>query len=337
MIETARHWLRYPLTWSYRLAHRGWEVSRQNTIAVFAQPRSGSTWFTNLLLSLPGAAKIDGPLYMGPYIPDGRMPDGRVSKVKVLNRLGFYYQQPIPEDADFPEAKAFFHQLFHHQFITPYLFEETSLWQLPAAKTFIFKLYHAHQMIPWLLRHFSVTPVVLLRNPYAVVASQLDYPSFREVIGTGRYVVPDFRYSDFYRQYDAQLKTIRQPEEILAARWCMNYLPVVNDSRNNQLWCTVTYEGLLLRKERELARLFDFLGQGQPDSLERIYRHASQSTQKKTEQFGRPQQHLQEWKTRLSQQQQANIRRVLADFGVRGYGQELEPDYEVVCPKPAGS
>jgi len=329
-INHLQHFLKYRYTIPFHITHRSFEFNSQNTVAVFAQPRGGSTWFTNLINALPHSAKIDGPLYQGAFIPDGTMPSGKVSKLKSLNELDLHFHQYIPHNADWPEAKDFFQQLFSQHFYTPYLFQETSLSELTKARRFVFKFYHASLMMPWIVENFDVKSIFLVRNPYAVIASQLNYYAFEQTILTGQYKIPTFRFSEFFDQYEDILTEIKKPEEILAARWCLNYMPLVSNPDNNRKWLTVSYESMLLHKEQELERVFNFIGQPIPAGIEKIYRIPSISTEKSADEIKDVTKHLNNWKFRLSSEQIENIGKVLRKFQVVGYSEEMEPNYDVI-------
>jgi len=322
-----QHFSKYAHTLPFHLKKRGFEFNHQNTIAVFAQPRGGSTWFTNLMASMPKTVKVDGPLYQGPFIPNGQMPSGETGKLKSLRKLGFHYHQYIPEGENWEEARAFFHELFSQHFYTPYIFTETPLSELMRAERFVFKFYHASLMMPWLIEHFDIKPIFLVRNPYAVVASQLKYYAFAETIRTGKYLIPKFKFSEFFNPYLPILDDVSSAVEILAARWCLNYLPLISRKENNEKWLTVSYESVLLHRDWELNRIFQFIGQPIPENIHLVYDKPSISTSKSTEMYHQKVEHLSNWKNILSRKEIGQINVILERFGVGGYSEEIEPDY----------
>lgn len=329
-LNNARHFLQYGFTIPFYLKYKNFNYTSENTIAVFAQPRGGSTWFTDLLLRIPRTAKVDGPLYQGPFLPDGKMSQGKAAKLKSYSKLGFYFHQYIPETEDYPEAQAFFHRLFSHHFFTPYIYQETPLPQLFFAEKFIFKFYQGNLLLPWIVRNFNIKPILFLRNPYAVVASQIQYYAFRDTIRTGGYVLPEFRFSTFFEPYKEIIRDVKEPEEILAAMWCLNYVPVITHKENNTKWLTISYEGLLLHREREVDRLFHYLGEQVPDEFKDIYHRSSKSTTKTSLTYENKEDHLVSWKQVLTKAQVNNITAVLDRFGVKGYAAHPEPDYDYI-------
>lgn len=295
--------------------------TRDNTIAIFANPRSGSTWFANLINHMAQSAVIDEPLWRGFYRTDNTSSDMYLhGKFPELNELGFFFNQPIPETESWPEAGFFFNNLFSLQFLRPSILNETTIVQLKMATRFIFKFNYANLMAPWIMNNFELRAILLLRHPCAVVSSQLEHPAFRLVKKCGKFLIPDCPYNDFFRQHENILTSISKPEEILAATWSMNYLSTAKHPLNNKKWITTTYERLVLNPFDEMKRIFIHLDQVLPDTL----LHQLEKTRR------RPDLHeqLSKWKRKLSRNQIANILNVIDQFGINAYTESIEPDYE---------
>lgn len=293
------------------------DYGRHNTICVFSQPRSGTTWFTNLLLSIPCSLKIDEPLFRGFFDPE-EMPHSGIGKIKELDHLNFYYHQPIPEDADFPEATRFFDNLFKLKYINPYLLEENSYLRMFHPNTFIFKFNEGNLLVNWLIKNFNFTPVVLHRNPYAVISSQLSFYAFEKVAVADGYKIPEFRFSEYFQPFHHILRSLKHPEEKLAARWCMNYIPV---SEASDKWLTVYYERLVDNPEAELEKVFSYLGFEQAKDLhQKIHLPAFRKYHNKS--YYQMRKSKDAWKSHLTKVQTDRISRVLNDFGIKGYNQE---------------
>ncbi len=300
----------------------------KNTIPVFAFDRGGSTWFTDLLLRIPGTAKIDDPTYMGYYQTNNAMPASWEPKLHRLNDLGFYFYQPIPEDAEWEEARQFFIDLFQRQIWHPLIVQETDLQALKAADRFVYKINNGHLFLPWLCQQLEMTPVLFLRHPCAVVASQLKFFVFRKVLDDPMFRVPSsFRYHEFYQPYSEILTSVKTPEEALAAQWCINFLHTAHHSQNDRWWVTMTYERLLLDKEAEMGRLFAALSLEAPaDFFDGFFKPVN-TDKSSAAHYRDPQQQLSQWKETLSAEQIKNILQVVKAFGITAYGESIEPDY----------
>ncbi|WP_179213393.1 sulfotransferase domain-containing protein [Ekhidna lutea] len=295
--------------------------SRDNTICVFAQPRGGSTWFSNLLLSLPRSMKVDEPLSRGMFDPSGKMPPAGIGKIKKLDELNFYYHQPIPKGANHQEAEQFFDDLFRLKYRNPYLFEETSYRSMLNPELLIFKFNQGNLMLEWLVDKFQFTPIVLLRHPFSVIASQLSFYAFEKVRSASKYEIPEFRFHEYFDPYQDILASLKHPEEILAARWSMNYLPVNQPSKK---WLTIHYENVIADPDSELEKIFTYIGRNQPDEIrEKFYLPAFKNHHDKThyEEKGSKE----SWKGNLTDEQIKRIKRVLLDFGITSYnGEEVK-------------
>ncbi|NJO00986.1 MAG: sulfotransferase [Bacteroidia bacterium] len=195
-----------------------WENYRhhsRNTLCLVSQPRSGSTWLAELLMHIPKSVQIDEPLWRGFYRTDGRMPESWEGKLDAVKHLNFYFNQPIPEKADWPEARAFFHDLLNLNIVHPSIFGQTPLSRLRQGQFFIFKFNYASLLLPWLVNQVDARFILLLRHPCAVVASQLKHFAFREVRQHPHFLIPSCRFCSFFENYNAILKEVRSPEENL--------------------------------------------------------------------------------------------------------------------------
>ncbi|NQZ77241.1 MAG: sulfotransferase domain-containing protein, partial [Ekhidna sp.] len=146
-------------------------------IAIFSVPRSGSTWLSEVIAAMSSTIKVDEPLFRGEIELNGSLPRGK-GKLRVLDDLGFFYYQPIPIDAEYKEASGFFSRLFKPDFASPYLYEETNIYKIPIAEKVLFKFCYGNMLLPWLMKQYKLKAIILMRNPYAVIASQLSHYSF---------------------------------------------------------------------------------------------------------------------------------------------------------------
>ncbi len=227
----------------------------KDNIYLFTLPRSGSTWLAELLLNIQDSFLIDEPLWSG-NIGSSRATYARCDEVK---KLGFYFIQPIPQKADWPEAEEFFSKLLKVQVGKYGLFMEGDLHQLLNTETFIFKFCYGNLLLPWLIDKFQIKPIFLIRHPCAVVHSQMNMPHFNYILKQPEFIVPDFRFSDCYKKYDHILKTIKYPEENLAAHWAISNHYLVTHPYNNDKWLTVAYENVYANFDEEIERIFNWI------------------------------------------------------------------------------
>lgn len=290
--------------------------NKSNTIALFANPRSGSTWLTKLLHEIPKSLVIDEPLWRGNYRTDRTHVDSNMGKLKAVEELNFYFNQPISVQASWPEAELFFEELLDLKILHPEILNETSLEGLGEAETFLFKFNYANLMMPWIVNKFDIKALLLVRHPCAVVASQLEHHAFREVLDCDSFKIPQCPFNDIFLKYEQQLSSLQTPEEILAATWALNFLNTVGHPGNDEHWITTTYEKLVLNPEGELERILRRLDIAAPRSIDKEFQNHD---------YGPGQ--LSKWKSSLTKLQQKRVLDVIDSFGITAYSDKEEPDY----------
>ena len=188
---------------SYRFFPPDLNFDTGNALILTGDPRSGSTWFSNLILSLPGTTLLWEPL--------------TVTKVKAFEELGFSWRQYIPETADWPEARQVFELLLSGKLLNPHICLKTDRRTLKSANSLFIKFCRANQLLPWLTNSLKLEkpPIHLIRHPCAVVASQMRQGGWDRV--EPRFEIPDCPYPEFYLEHEAFLTGIRTVEQRLAA------------------------------------------------------------------------------------------------------------------------
>jgi len=113
-------------------------------------------------------------------------------------------------------------------------------------------------LLHWLHRRFPEIPIVyIMRHPCAVIASQLrmDWHLNVNILLEQRDLV-----ADFLKPYEYSMSRAQINLDHLTLIWCVeNYVPLRQFRRGEIL--LVFYEELLQNPERELERIFRFIGQ----------------------------------------------------------------------------
>lgn len=308
--------------------------NQKNTIALFTHPRGGSTWLAEILKNIPDAALVDEPLWRGIFQSGGNLPGPTEGKLKETRALNFYYYQPIPEKAEWPEAEAFFYKLFNREIANLNIYRETNICQLNKADTFIYKFNFGHLLLPWLRNKFDFRAICMTRHPCAVVASQLKHPSWQKFLQQPIFHTPVFRYCEVFQVYDAVFRQLKHPEEILAAIWALNTKHTIYHPDNGVKWLSLSYEKLVLSPETELEKLFRHIELPIPENM--LHSLAKPSVSTNPDSFYHLQatnriQQLSRWKKDLNPQQIVNILKVLETFDIDLYSENIEPDYSKNC------
>jgi len=302
-------------------------IAPQNTLCLFCQPRGGSTWLAEILLNISKSVLIDEPLWRGKVIAPFMKPDYFTRKVPQISDLNFFYNQHIPENAEWPEAKNAFEKILSGQTVSIGLYDEQDLSNLHSGDFYITKFNYANLLMPWLIEQFNFNSILLTRHPCAVVASQLKLPSWRDINIQKAEKSSDFPYSDFYFTALEKIGYIDSIEKYLAFTWALGFKHTSLHPDNGKKWLTVSYEGLLNNFQHEFTRIierfsFDLSG----FTIDR--KKLSKSTKSNSIKYFKNNDQLSAWKSELTGKQISVILNVLEKFEIDIYSEQLEPDYD---------
>jgi hypothetical protein len=224
----------------------------------------------------------------------------------------------IPEHAEWDEARAYFSSLLSGRI--PEQIQELShpfLLENPFKKNrLLIKLCNANLVLPWLCRNFSIRPIVLVRNPYAVIASQLQHPGYRD-IGTKHnlFALNKSVYNDVFTKYERQISAIQNQVSMLANWWAIQHVEILNRPEKEVLWKIVCYEDLVtdtevqlnsLYKAYSVSKAFDPVKAELPSATAHLFK-------------GEARTYLDSWKKVLTAEQLVSIRKVLDSYGIEQY------------------
>lgn len=238
-----------------------------------------------------------------------------------FKKLGFAWDQPIPETAEWIEAKLAFMLMLRGKAISDWniTYSPSSTMTFLLARRLIVKFCHANALLPWLTRNFEFRylPVFLLRHPFAVVASQLKHGNWAYKYSEFR--VPRCRFSEHYQRHAPFLSTLASKEEALVAQWCLSNLVPLRQAGTEGRWVTLYYEQLLTDPEATFRSLFERWSLPLPDDIMRRITKPSVTTvdgDLKQE----PERQLAKWSDAFSRRQLQKMSDVLQYFGVTEYG-----------------
>jgi hypothetical protein len=301
-------WVRY---WWYggKLVRHTRNFDPRGNLILCSTPRGGSTWLAELLSQVPQTALLFEPLHLW-----------RKPPFRDLNLCGY---QPIPEHADWPEARAAFDAVFRGRFVNGWTGHQSSVPAFLLAKRMLVKMVRANAMLPWLIRNFQFInrPVLFVRHPLAVVASQLRFGFLRG--GFRGFRIPDCPFNEHFLRHRDFLAGLRTAEEGLAARWCLANQVPLGSPDNDRAWTTVYYEHLLLDPERELRRIFDNWELPLPRRIMNRVRVPSAKTLDPRF-LSKPERQLDKWRRAFNDEQLERLIAVLDHFGFPG-GYGLDP------------
>jgi hypothetical protein len=241
------------------------------------------------------------------------------------NALGLGWKPYIAPEVDWPEAEKLMRRVLTGQILYRHTTRRASLAEILRNEHWIIKFVRANRLLRWMAEKFPIrTPILLMRHPCAVVASQMRHPSWSPTISPA----VDSTFLAAHPWVSDILTDIEIQEEALTATWCMDYLAPLSTPKPHP-WILVTYEKLVRHGEEELQRIFNALEIEVPESAVKHLRIPSKSVREHSS-ILMGEDPLAAWTKHLSKEQVKRILHLVSAFGLDFYGEGLEPDYERV-------
>jgi len=184
------------------------------------------------------------------------------------------------------------------------------------------KFCNGNLMLPWLVENYNIAAILLIRHPCAVVSSQLKFKGgYKYIYDHPQFDLPSFSGVDFFDQYKDILETIKEPEENLAAMWCMTLKSLLDDPLHNKGWHTLFYESLVENPEHELSLIKKRFPNFNWKETNEDLRAPSRSTlgDKRLHTQIKNGNQLDKWKSELTKSQINNIKAVVKRFNINLY------------------
>jgi len=309
------------------------KVDIRDTIIIVGTPRSGSTWFMEILSSIPNYTYIFEPLNPT-YSPDSF-------------KAGFYSRTYLPPNKEWAEGEEYLKKVFTAQafgFIRPYEYKMEVIMNRILAKKLIVKFIRLTRLLPWVESRFQLRGIFyLIRHPCSVIASQLKTnvfgyhpinPPYSGIFPNLKQVVDEAKKIDFLEEpLIKRLQKIKTREEILAAVWCLDNLVPLTSPKPHK-WTSVIYEKMVDDGRNEIKRVFNSINEKIPDSAYKHLREPSMLTMKKDRKTIEDSNiQLSKWKKSLSKKQIENILSIVSDFGLDFYTNDIIPNYKILNSK----
>jgi len=306
----------------------------EEALIVAGTGRSGTTWLAELLRGLPDYKFLHEPLN------PGRNPEA----MQYGYRHATYDRVYLAPGDRWTEFRSFMRRILEGR-VGPsglWRFETDNrfrmMWEFFRRRKILVKFTRALRFLHWLHEEFSPRAiVVIIRHPCAVVHSMLRYGAWDPArLREQSPVKFQFETSmleglpaDFVERFGPRLKEVREPYEMMAHLWAMDYhMAFFAQGDGDFPWILVPYERLVSQSRREIDRITRELGIEDNRSLveERLKvpsRYASRDLS-----TSEVQQQLSKWKRGLTPEQIDRIVRITDEYGLSFYGSSLEPDYK---------
>lgn len=220
----------------------------EQQLLIFSNARGGSTWLTEILTQIPNTAVIWEPL--------------NLTENNSVKKIGFGWQQYIPENFNWPEAKEALQKILSGKELnrTTTFFERNDVNKYKIAKKLIIKFVNGNALLPWITTQFNLKykPIYLIRHPFAVAASSVKHGAWDNIQPGFR--IPEMKFNQRYLEHADFLKTLNSLEEKIVAEWCLSNLPTLRNENNNKNWITVNYDWSFLKNPLKRDKTFRTLG-----------------------------------------------------------------------------
>lgn len=275
------------------------------TIVICGSPRSGTTWLAETLNSIPRSAILFEPEHVG--------------EVQEARAAGLKWHTYKDRGELWPEGERFFRQVLSGKVLSAWTTSLVPLHRAFRPERWIVKLVDANFFLGWLATTIrSRRPILLLRHPCAVVASQMDR-------GWGHTRAPRLeRFFANFPELSGVLDGLTDPWEFTAAFWCMQtFAPLALPQPFP--FHVVFYESLVFDLERTLQPVFDDWGLKLPESLATRAREISQTTGQNRK-MSTPESGTSRWQQAMTRETRSKVLDVVRRFGLDFYNDDAVPD-----------
>lgn len=290
------------------LRYRGHQP--EDAIVLSCDPRSGSTWLSEVLEASTPSAVIWEPFHL--------------DHVKQVRDLGFAWRQYIPPEADWPEADTLIRDILSGQVINEWTSWASPFKDYMNAEHLIVKCCRANGFLPWMVRNinFRRKPIHFLRHPFAIAASQIRMGNFGtsgldDDLDRGPYMSDLAESTDYIRGLETD-------EERIVAVWCRTQKTALEDPVTTSKVTRMCYETLTVQPEREITRLFSAWGENVPENIVSLVQKASRMTEDASA-LGDADKQVSKWTRQFSDKQIGRMTQILTDFDIKVYGGEPMP------------
>lgn len=284
-------------------------------ILIISSPRGGSTWLGQVLSRDNNSVFIDEPLFKDSH--------------KKLKEVGIDFSTYLGKSNNEKKYLDFFDSLLNLDFFHWRSLTQNTIIKFVKPRNFIFKFINANFLIEYLNKNFKNAHIIfLIRNPYAVIASQLKHDGWKWAKDIKTLSIPaSLSEIDCYNNLNSVQFSDLKAEQVLAFIWCLNNKHIIYNENNNKKWITVTYESLISEEAEDFKRIKMFINKKEEINKNLI----SSSTKGKSSEDIKNGLQLNKWKNHLNKQQIKNIHEILVKFDFDVYNMNTGlPKHDII-------
>ena len=207
----------------------------ENSILIFSEPRTGSTWLMQILNQLPNTVINWEPLHLG--------------KGVFKSKCNWDFRPYFNNDDLDPECIEAMKDVLTLNNYSNWTIKYISLIDLIKSKTVVTKFIRANLIIPWILNNFNFNnpPIQMFRHPIDTNIS---------IIKTFKGYNINKTINDCKYDFDAGfIKSLNTKLEKKIAIWCENYVNLIKNPDIMGETIIVFYEDLITNPKVEVRRI----------------------------------------------------------------------------------
>lgn len=279
-------------------------IKNSKAYLLFADPRGGSTWLSQVLTSIDRTILIWEPLH----------PQKGLKKLKQIG------SRPSQEEAENSNLSESFKKLFRGKDLTTWMVSFVKLGDAILFKNVLIKFIRGNGIVFWLVETFQFDhkPIVLLRHPIPVALSQIRaFKKTNSLDNESRFIEKFPRLEDRHSQFVLNLKT-RVGQQV--AIWCLHNSQVLSNLDSKKV-IIMYYELLMSFPTEQLNRIELEWGVQFDDTVMSIVKQPSATDFKGDfkEDLGYQ---LNKWKEKVTEDELKESQQVLDYFRVKLYNTE---------------
>lgn len=298
-----------------KLTYRLWPSHRKQALWLIGAGRSGTTWIASLINHTNAFRELFEPFH---------------TEIPQAQKAGFIFHQYLKQTNNNAAIEKYAQLVFKGRLYHKRVEEGTTSDPKLRSPLLVKDVFANLLVYTVCQKNKNITPVLLLRNPFAVALSKQAKQHWHWMTDPRDFLHQKDLYQDYLSPYEALINEVATKGSFIDQQlliWAIiNYIPLLQFKEDSLL--VTFYEDWLLDPEHELHRLDQHthlqFGVISSSIKKAHYSVPSRTTSKTT--FN-----VEEWKKHISQEQYESGQKILAHFGLASlYKENGLPDHEAL-------
>lgn len=211
----------------------------KESVLIFSEPRSGSTWLLELLNNTTDSIINFEPLHHNNGVVPKDFNWGNRVFLEKNDQRNIYIE--------------FMKDVLELKYYSKWTIERNyDFLKIIKSKFVLTKFVQGNLLLPWITNriNFKYKPIHLLRHPVAVALSQVKMFESRNMLGA-----PTSIKNRIFQNHRDYLKGLATPLERQVATWCITNGYILKSKGVNSKWLTIYYEDIIMQTNEELHKV----------------------------------------------------------------------------------